>query len=257
MNYIEYFHINRPILSALIVKYVKGPYKSSFLGYLWYLLNPLTLAVSYYIAFVNVLNYSLPNYIVYLMSGLFSTVFFLHGTIGGSNAIVSEASLIEKINFSRILIPIAYTFSKFIMFLVSEIIVLALLVILGHPLNAVVILMMPLMMFEFVFMVGLISFLSALTVYIRDLGNMLSYMGTLLSWISPTAYLPSDTSGLLSLVIKINPMTYFLNCYHSILYCGIFPEILDIVACIFFSLIMVIVGVYVFEKLKDNFLEVL
>ena len=71
----------------------------------------------------------------------------------------------------------------------------------------------------------------------------------------PTAYRVEDVDGLLEIMLPYNPMTYFLECYHDILYYGIVPNIDTVMVCSGIAFIFLIMGSIVYLQLEKHFAE--
>jgi ABC-type polysaccharide/polyol phosphate export permease len=71
--------------------------------------------------------------------------------------------------------------------------------------------------------VGLAVLLAALTVYLRDLEHLVGIFLTALFYLTPVLY-PLELAGRQAIWLELNPMTWFLECYHAILYRGEWPD---------------------------------
>ena len=95
-------------------------YKSNVLGYLWSVLQPLSFALVYFIAFKIFMRFKMENYTLYLLTGMFPWQRFANSVNEASATFTGNASIIKKINFPRNLL-VASTIIKdgihFILFL--------------------------------------------------------------------------------------------------------------------------------------------
>ena len=107
----------------------------------------------------------------------------------------------------------------------------------------------------FIFSFGTILLTSAISVYSRDFEYLITAFARVLFWITPIFYIPDTLTGILSNIIWLNPLTYYVEGLHEIIYWGVLPSTELLVACTLLSVIMLIIGVYVFTKLKDGFAE--
>lgn len=90
---------NRTVLSAMIKRNTAGRYKSSALGFMWNMLYPILTMVILYIVFMNIRTRPIPEFWIYLCSGMFP-VTFLSGCLRG-RAVINGASYITKMKFPR------------------------------------------------------------------------------------------------------------------------------------------------------------
>ena len=89
----------REILGNLIRKEVKVKYTSSVLGALWSLLNPVLYLAVFSLVFAVVLPNKIPNFPVYLLSGILAWNFFSNSLGLASRSVVDNANLVTKVYF--------------------------------------------------------------------------------------------------------------------------------------------------------------
>jgi ABC-2 type transport system permease protein len=97
----------RELLGNLVRKELKVKYKGSSLGFLWSLLNPAMYLVVFYVAFQLVLGAGIPSFAVFILTGLLAWNFFSIASASSVNAIVGNASLVNKVYFPREILPLA------------------------------------------------------------------------------------------------------------------------------------------------------
>jgi len=128
---------NFDLLYELTKKELKVRYKSSVLGYFWSLLNPIAMAMIFYLAFKVVLNVRgrLTStdwpFALFLITGLFPWQWFANSVSACTNVYVSNASLIRKVSFNRELLPLATVMNDLIHFVISIPVILAFLIVSG------------------------------------------------------------------------------------------------------------------------------
>jgi ABC-2 type transport system permease protein len=97
----------RELLGNLVRKELKVRYKGSSLGFLWSLLNPAMYLVVFYVAFQLVLGAGIPSFAIFILTGLLAWNFFSIASGASVNAIVGNASLVNKVYFPREILPLA------------------------------------------------------------------------------------------------------------------------------------------------------
>ena len=247
---------SRSILVSLIRKNLFGRYKNSLLGFSWHFIMPLIMLVVYYVVFTEIRRSAIPNFWVYITSALFPFFFMISNLTSGSGTIVSSASMIKKMYIPRELFVIAQVLSSLIVMLIGYSIVVLAIAISGYPLNyAMLCLLVPLIISMTLFVTGYVLFFSSLTVYIRDVQYFLTSLNMVFFVMTPMYFMPEQIAGILGEVIWINPFTYYVMGYHSIVYFGQSPELNVIVMCVLLPVLSLIVGIYTFHKLKGGFAE--
>jgi ABC-2 type transport system permease protein len=225
----------RELTKNLVTRQLKLRYKSSSLGFLWSLLNPFLMALVYWAVFSKLLGGSrgmgVDNYKAYLISGLFAWAFFA-GSIGDSaNAFVGNISLVKKVYFPRIVLPVSAVLTNLVNFVLSLVVVFILLIIWEVPSgwekpSGICLLMLPLLiLIELMLACGLSFFISSLNVLFRDVEHMLQVILLAGFFLTPVIYpyarvVPEH----LRLVYFLNPMAGIIVSYQKILYEGTFPS---------------------------------
>ncbi len=77
----------------------------------------------------------------------------------------------------------------------------------------------------------------------------------LLFWLTPVIYDIRSIPESLRLVVHLNPVSYFVLAYQDVLYHGVFPSGQTVVALVFLTLFMLVLGYTLFIFLKFRFAE--
>jgi ABC-2 type transport system permease protein len=181
----------RELLGLLVRRELKAKYKDSTLGFLWTLIRPLTVLVVYYVAIGKFLGAerSIPDFAIYIFTGLIAWQFFLEIVSGSTGSIVGNAGLIKKVYLPREVFPLSVVGGA-LFTLATQFVVLAVaLVVTGSVPTGPELLYAPLalvVLLVFATAFGLI--LSAVNVYLRDVQYLVEIAMTVLFWASPVVY---------------------------------------------------------------------
>ena len=246
----------RHLYYSIVKKNLYGKYKNSALGFLWNFLTPVISILLFYIVFENFMDRAIPHFWAYLCIGMFPFAFMNTNLIGGASNITSNGGMIKKMYFPREIIPLAQVTYTFIIFLIAYTIVAVLMILVGFPLGLDGMLFLPLVILTmFFFSFGAILFTSAISVYSRDFGYFIEAISRILFWVTPIFYMAGERTGIIGTLIWFNPLTYYVEGFHDIMYRGIMPSNELLMACVVMSMAMFIIGACVFVKLKDGFAE--
>ena len=246
----------RNMIFSLVGRDLRGKYRNSSLGVLWYLMNPLFQIIIYFIVFSSMASFEMEAYYVFLTAGIIPWFFFSHSMSAGASCIVSQAGMIKKISFPREVIPITVVISNLVNFLIAYAIVFALIGVTGHGFNGIALLFLPVIVaIQFLFILGLVFLTSSLNVFYRDVSSIIGVLMMGMMWISPVIYRSYFGTELLQTILTYNPMTYFLNVFHDIMYSKIVPSMFDLGVCCLLALFAIILGWTVFAKLQHKFAE--
>ena len=243
------------ILKSLVVKNLISNYKKSILGFLWHFIIPIVMMIIYYVVFTQIRIHPIPNFWVYIACALFPFTFMTSNLTGGINCIVRNSSMIKKIYFPREIIVLSQVFSTFIIMAIGYSIVLVADMLLGPGISVSWIMIPVIMILSLIFVTGYVLLLSAIVVYVRDIQFLLSSMSMVYFFLTPMYFTPDSIDGLFSIMVSLNPFTYFIECYHQIVYYGTFPDAMNIMVSAILTLISIISGLFVFNKLKNGFVE--
>ena len=173
MNFIDRLVKYREFLKTNIKKEIRGKYKKSYLGILWSFLAPLLMIMVYAIIFPIILKSPEKNYTVFLMTAMIPWNFFTTCVTQGSFVMIANGNILKKVYFPREILPISLVTSGLINFLISCIIIGLFLLFTGIGFSWYILLFPIYVLIEYVFILGVVLALSAITVYLRDIEHII------------------------------------------------------------------------------------
>ena len=179
----------RELFVFLVRKDLKVRYKASFLGILWSLLNPAVMLLVYDVVFTKFLKSPIPDFALYLFSGMIVWNFFQASLQGSSSVIVANAAIVKKVSFPREILALSQVGTATMFFFFQAVVLVIFLA--GFQL-APVWHLLPLLLFAMVDLVlitgALAVFLSAVTVYLRDVEHLIAVLLLAWQWGTPMIY---------------------------------------------------------------------
>ncbi|HEX6967829.1 MAG TPA: ABC transporter permease [Micromonosporaceae bacterium] len=153
-------------------------FSTARLGQLWQVLTPLTNAAVYYLIFGVVMGSSrgVPNFIAYLCAGLFIFNFTQTAVLNGTQSIISNLGLIRALHFPRACLPISVTLTQFQHLVASMVVLAAIVLITGEPLTLQWLLVVPALLLQSVFNIGLALAMARLGSKISDLRQLMPFV---------------------------------------------------------------------------------
>lgn len=255
MNGLKELYDYREMLSNLVKKDLRTRYKGSVLGFLWTFVNPLLQLIVYTMVFSVIMKVNVDKFYIYLFIALVPWIFFTSSVQGSASSIIANKDLIKKIYFPRIIIPISIVNAAFMNMIFSMIIVLIALIISGIGVSEYIIMLPIILGIEYLFTLGFSFIVSSLNVYFRDLEHILGIVVMAWFYITPIVYtsdmVPSDYLW----ILNFNPMVPIMQVYRDILYYKQMPDFNGLGMIIISSVIMIIAGYSIFQKLQRNFVE--
>ena len=246
----------REMIFSLVKRDLRGRYKGSALGFLWTFLNPLLQLAVYTVVFSVIMKAGIDKFYLFLFVALVPWLFFGTCLSGGASCIWAQQDMVKKIYFPREVLPLSYTISQFINMLLSFLVIFVVLIFSGVGIDFKAVLYLPLIMsIEFVLALGITFITSSVTVYLRDLEYVLGIIQMVWMYMTPILYsiemVPEELQG----IFALNPMTSIVVAYRDILYYKQVPDLSTLLQAGVLGGVILIIGIFVFEKLKRNFAE--
>lgn len=199
-------------------------YSSSFLGQFWQVLTPLLNAAVYFLVFGVILDTSrgVPNYIGFLVIGIFVFHYTSNAILTGSRAITSNIGLTRALHFPRATLPVATTVIALQQLLVSLVVLLPIILITGERPRLGWLLVLPALVLQTVFCLGCAFILARVGARIPDTAQILPFV--LRTWLYLSGIFYSvkqltDTlnAGWLQRLLEINPGAVYVELFRDAL----------------------------------------
>lgn len=219
---------HREILMNLVRKELKVKYTASVLGAIWSLLNPLVyLAVFTFVA--RVLSAGIPDFPVYLLSGLLGWNLFSSALTAGSRSVLDNANLVKKVAFPHEILPLSAVGVALVDFVLQSIVLFLFILLSGHGLHWPEIALWPLAFVTLlVVTVTLSLWFAAVNVRYRDVGHLLGIALLVWFWATPIVYASYQAQKLAEggewlgisrfAFYLLNPLTAVVEGFHVALY---------------------------------------
>jgi len=257
--------IHRQLIWQMIKREVIGRYKGSVFGLAWSFLNPILMLTIYTFVFSVVFKarwggdgsdsktqFALLVFVGMIILGLFTEAFNRAPSL-----ILGNANYVKKVVFPLEILPIislgAALFHAAISFLVLT---MAILVINHHLYWAFV--FVPLIFAPLVFFtLGITWMLASLGVYMRDIGQTIGILTTVLMFMSPVFYPVSALPPKFQSIMMLNPLTFIIEQSREVLILGRTPDWGGLGAYTLISLLVMWFGYAWFQKTRKGFADVL
>ncbi|GAB4132131.1 MAG: ABC transporter permease [Bacteroidia bacterium] len=190
---------------------IKVKYKQAVLGALWAVIQPAAMTLLFTFFFGKVFSATASNlpYPVYVLSGLLFWNIFSSGLNGAGNSMISNANIIKKVYFPRLIIPVSAILSGLPDFIISFSIFIGL-ILYYHVEVSVVFLLFGLisgLLLTFIATLGMGLWLSALNVKYRDFRYIIPFLIQGLLFVTPVIYpAQSIDNHTIHVLLSFNPM---------------------------------------------------
>jgi len=238
---------------------LKVRYKQTAIGAAWAIFQPFMTMVVFTIFFGTLAKMPSDNvpYPIFVYTGLLFWQFFSSALSDTSSCLTSNQSIITKVYFPRLLLPITAVATKLVDFTVAAAVLVVLMIYYGYHPNIIGVLLVPLLLvITFMAAVGLGLFLASINVKYRDVKFVLPYFIQLLMFLTPVIY-PASIAGKWSWVLAINPMTGVIQNARAALL-GTAPINWLLIAISFIAtFVLLAFGIIVFKKVERYFADII
>lgn len=244
----------RELLKSNVKKEIRGKYKASFLGVLWSFINPLLQTIVYTIVFSLIMRNTMPNYLIFVITGIIPWNFFITVISQGTNTILVNGGIVKKVYFPREILPISITTSGLVNFFISCVIIIFFTIVSGIGISWLIIFVPLVALIQYIFTLGIIFILSAVDVYIRDTEYIVNFILNMVFYATPILY-TTDTFKNYEWILNLNPLTHILNAYRDIFYYQQMINFKSLGVIALLSIIICYVGYKIFKRLERGFAE--
>ena len=255
----------RSLLWQFARRDVLGRYRGSLLGLTWSFLTPLLMLGVYSFVFVGVFRASWPGaaagggveFALQVFAGLLVFNLFAEVTSKAPNLIVEQPNLVKKVIFPIELLTWVTVLSGLFHLLISVASLLVVLLIArgGLPVTA---LALPLVLLPFLpFLLGLGWFLSALGVFIRDIGQVMTMVVSLIMFMSPVFYSVNTLDARWQFWMRLNPLTLIIEQVRLVVLQGRWPAWEALALYALLASAFAVAGAAFFQSTRNGFADVL
>jgi ABC-2 type transport system permease protein len=181
----------RELLVLLIRRELRARYKNSSLGGIWSLVKPIAQLLIYFIVIGQFLGAArgIPEFAIFVFSGLTMWALFNETVSGGAGSVVANSGLIKKVYLPREVFPLSTGGAALVNFAIQFTVLLAGTIVIGSfPWSQRLVYVPVAILLVITFGTALAIFLSAVNVYLRDVGHLMEIVILILFWASPIVY---------------------------------------------------------------------
>ena len=278
MSYLGTIWESRELLQNLTNREVRGKYRRTALGQLWSLANPIAAILIYTFIFSFIFRLpaqvgnpsGLDNYALWLVCGLLPWLFFHRVLTVGTESLVANAGLIQKVYFPRIVLPLSLANATFFTWLLEMGVLIVALTLLGAPVLPWLPLVVLFMVVFGLFSVGLAMIFSIINVYFRDLSYLLTVVLQFWFYLTPVLYpvelvetQSTALGGFLGTPITLldlytlNPVEGFIEIFRNLLYDNRLPGFSTVIVALVWTVSAIGFGTWIYSKKEKMLAELL
>lgn len=253
---------NRRLVVELARRELSDQHAGQLGGAIWLIAHPLIFFLVYAFLFTIVFKVRIgssgpSDYVVYLLAGLAPWLITQDALIKGATIMFANATVVKKVMFpTEILVAkglIASAAVQGVLLLVACTYAIAV----RGSVPLTFLLLPVLVIAHGIFLWGAALFLGAFTPYFRDTPEFLRVFLTVNVYLMPVMYTPQMVPGKLRALLSLNPFSHIIWCYQDAIYYGRIEHPTAWIVTAGFAVLMLLVGSYVFQRLRHQIANVL
>jgi lipopolysaccharide transport system permease protein len=245
------------LLVAITIRDMRVKYRGTFLSYFWWIARPLTLGLVLYFALNRVLAVGIENQAAFLLAALFPWFWFQGTLFSTTSAFLSNASLIKKVQFPRIILPLSIVLEGTLEFVITIPVLVGIILATGADASWTWVIGIPLLVaIQLALLCGLGLLASCMNVFFRDTAPALNSLLTLLFYVTPIIYpLDSVPSGYRH-VLMLNPLTPLIEAWRGLFLDQTLPG-LDMWPALVFTVVSLVLGLWALRSIERTMADAL
>jgi len=249
-NYID-------LLIVLTHKEIKVRYKSSVLGYLWSVANPLAIAMVFFVAFKIIMRIQIEAYTLVLIAGLFPWQSFANSVNASPMIFLANASIIKKVNFPRHILPLVNVLQDTIHFIIAiPVIVIFMLIYHRFPSWNWFYGIPMLLAIQVCMVYGISLLISTINLFFRDMERITAILMMFIFYLTPIVFPESMVPEQYRWALKFSPLATLMINWRKLFLEGSIDWVY-LGLSVFYAVLLLFIGYAVYKKLSWKFAEVL
>lgn len=239
----------------------QSKYRNSLLGAAWTVLNPLAMIVVYTVIFAQVMHARLPGvdsafaYGIYLCAGILTWGLFAEIVGRGQTVFLDNATLLKKLSFPRICLPIIVVLGAGLNFAIVFALFTGFLVLSGNFPGWVFLAIVPVLVVQIIFAIGLGIILGVLNVFFRDVGQFFGILLQFWFWFTPIVYPLAIVHESIRDLIAWNPMVPIIAAYQGVLVNGTAPQWDTLIPVTLMGMALCVLGMLLFRRRSGEMVD--
>ena len=257
---------NRRLILQMSVREVLGRYKGSALGVAWSFIIPLFMLTIYTFVFSEIFkarwggaggHESKTQFAVLLFAGLIVLNLFNEVINRAPGLIIANVNYVKKVRFPIEILPVVAMCAALFHCIVSIVVLLVAFAVFNGFLQWTLV-FIPLVLLPLVILtIGISWFLASLGVFLRDVGQSIGLITTIMLFLSPVFYPLTAVPERFRSIIMINPLTFIIEQVRAVLIWGKLPDLSGLTWYTAGAVLVVWAGYAWFQKTRKGFADVL
>jgi ABC-2 type transport system permease protein len=254
VDFFYQIYLYREYLKQSVLRDLRSKYKRSVLGYFWTMLHPLLMMAVLALVFSHMMRMNIRDYAVFLFAALLPWNFFSSSVMMSLNSVKSKARLFEQVPIPKYIFVISIVCSNLFNLVVALVPLFVLMVVMQRPIPWTVLLFPGVFLPLCLVTIGLSLVLAAANVFFDDTLHLSEVALSALYFLVPVLYHRELLPKGLADWLVYNPLFGQIEFIRAIFYDGVVPDLGAYLMNLGASVLVLLVGLFIFKSSEDKFL---
>ncbi len=248
----------RSVLGALVKRELTIRYKQALIGFAWIVIQPAVSTIVFSLLFGMIARFPSSNapYPVFVLVGVVFWGYFSKVVMDGTQCLIANRSMITKVYFPRLIIPLSHAIEALVDFSVVFGMIVLVMIVLGRVPGIEVLFLPAFLLIAVMFSFGLACLFGALNVVYRDAKFLVTFGLQIGFFATPVVYPVGFVPAGWAWILSVNPLTLVIEgARWALLGAGAPPNALSAILSIAVTLLVLAVGIWYFRRTEGRFAD--
>jgi lipopolysaccharide transport system permease protein len=251
MNYKQYL----AIIAFKTKTELKTEVQRTYLGFLWWILEPLMYLGIFYLVFTNLRGNKVENFVQFLLVGLVFWKWFAASISQSSGVVLIQINLLRQVKIPAWLFPIIKVSASFFKFIIIFILLLIMLWSTGFLPTFTTLYIFEIIVLQYLLITGIVLTLSAIVPFIPDIKNIVDNLMMGMFFLSGIFFSINDMPENFRDILYLNPMVHIIENARLILINDLAPNHSHLLYVLAIALAFIVIGLVLFRKFQNKFVK--
>jgi len=232
---------------------IKAEMARSYLGLVWWLIEPILYLCAFYILFVLVLNRGGPDFVPIFLCGAVVWKWFDSSLKGGSQSINANRGLLQQVYVPKFIFPVIAVLGSTVRFFPVFTVFIVFLLVYGIPFQATWLAAPVIMLIQFCLILSLAMLVGAVTPFLPDIKVAIDNGMMFLFFISGVFFNINDVQEPLKNYLLLNPMAVLIDEYRNVMIRDTWPDAKHLSAIMATSIVVGVIAWLLLMRLDHKY----
>jgi len=241
------------LLLNLVRADLSARYRTTTLGILWFVLNPLLMMFILIAVFQRMIRLDIPHYPVFVLCAMLPWTFFQMSVSNAATSLPRSSGLVKKVRIPRVFVPLSAILASLVHFLISLAILFVVMALFAVPFTASLLWLPVVVLVETVFLTGISLAACSLNVFYRDVEYLLEPALRAMFYLTPSFYPLSYVPSRWLRWYLLNPMAGIIETFRQTVMLGSLPPFRVFAMSGLISAATLAAGIVIFQRAEPHF----